>query len=131
MLARRILERVGCRVDTANDGTEAVALSQKTPFDLIFMDCHMPHMDGFEATRIMRQTQAGSRRVPIVALTASVTARDREECLIAGMDDFLGKPLEVERIHSMLDKWRALQFDSAPLPNPTGTDSLTRAVSAR
>ena len=131
MLATRILERVGCRVETANDGTEAVALLQKTPFDLIFMDCHMPHMDGFEATRIMRQTQAGSRRIPIVALTASVTARDREECLIAGMDDFLGKPLEVERIHSMLDKWRALQFDSAPLPNPTGTDSLTRAVSAR
>ena len=132
MLARRILERVGCLVDTANDGMEAVALSQKTPFDMVFMDCHMPRMDGFEATRIMRQTQTGSRRIPIVALTASVTARDREECLFAGMDDFLGKPLEVERIHSMLDKWCALQFDSAPPSTSTaGTDSLTVKASAR
>jgi PAS domain S-box-containing protein len=105
MLARRILERFGCRVDTANDGTEAVDLAKKTPFDLIFMDCHMPQMDGFEATRILRQNQAGSRRVPVIALTASVTARDQEECLIAGMDDFLGKPLEVDQLRAMVDKW--------------------------
>ncbi len=113
MLAKRILERFGCCVDTANDGTEAVKLAHDASYDVIFMDCHMPHVDGFEATRILRQTQAGSRRLPIVALTASVTARDREECLIAGMDDFLGKPLEVEQLHAMVDKWRALQFNSA------------------
>jgi len=117
MLAKRVLERLGCCVDTANDGTEAVTLARNTPFDLIFMDCHMPHMDGFEATRIMRQTQTGSRRIPIIALTASVTARDREECLIAGMDDFLGKPLEIEQLHAMVDKWRALLFDSSQLSN--------------
>jgi PAS domain S-box-containing protein len=105
MLAKKVLERFGCRVDTANDGAEAVDLAKRTPFDLIFMDCHMPQMDGFTATRIMRQNQAGSRRVPVIALTASVTARDQEECLIAGMDDFLGKPLEVDQLRAMVDKW--------------------------
>jgi CheY-like chemotaxis protein len=105
MLAKKILERIGCRVDTANDGAEAVDLAKKTPFDLIFMDCHMPQMDGFEATRLMRQHQAGARRIPVIALTASVTARDQEECLTAGMDDFLGKPLEVDQLRAMIDKW--------------------------
>jgi len=78
----------------------------------------MPRVDGFEATRILRQSQAGARRLPIVALTASVTARDREECLIAGMDDFLGKPLEIEQLHAMVGKWRALQFNSAQASTP-------------
>jgi PAS domain S-box-containing protein len=130
MLAKRILERLGCRVDTANNGTEVVTLAKDASFDLIFMDCHMPHMDGFEATRIMRESQAGPRRIPIVALTASVTARDREECLMAGMDDFLGKPLEVEQLHAMVDKWRALEFNSAQPATPTaGTVAKIRAVS--
>jgi len=80
----------------------------------------------------LRQTQAGSRRLPIVALTASVTARDREECLIAGMDDFLGKPLEVEQLHAMVDKWRALQFNAAQSSTPAaeadGVDAKEAAV---
>jgi CheY-like chemotaxis protein len=129
MLVKRILERYGCCVDTANNGTEVVALMQNTSFDLIFMDCHMPDMDGFEATRIMRQSQAGPRRIPIVALTASVTARDREECLMAGMDDFLGKPLEVEQLHAMVDKWRALEFNSAQLlTSAAETGTKIRAI---
>jgi two-component system sensor histidine kinase/response regulator len=131
MLVRRILERYGCRVDTANSGTEVVALMQNASFDLIFMDCHMPDMDGFEATRIMRQSQAGPRRIPIVALTASVTARDREECLMAGMDDFLGKPLEVEQLHGMVDKWRALEFNSAQVSTSAAeTGTKIRAISS-
>jgi PAS domain S-box-containing protein len=113
MLTKRILERIGCRVETANDGRDAVACLQNMPFDLVLMDCHMPQMDGFAATRIMRQTQTGLRRIPIIALTASVTARDREECLIAGMDDFLAKPVEVDRLYAMVEKWRGLGFDSA------------------
>ena len=94
MLAKRLLEKIGCRVDTANDGNEAIALLRNTSYDMVFMDCHMPQMDGFEATRIMRKDQAGPRRIPIVALTASVTARDREECLVAGMDDFVASRLQ-------------------------------------
>jgi CheY-like chemotaxis protein len=126
MLAKRLLEKIGCRVDTANDGNEAIALLRNTSYDMAFMDCHMPQMDGFEATRIMRKTQAGPRRIPIVALTASVTARDREECLVAGMDDFLGKPLLVEQLHAVIEKWRALGFNSASTPGAVmGPDSMT------
>jgi two-component system, sensor histidine kinase and response regulator len=126
MLAKRLLEKIGCRVDTANDGNEAIALLRNTSYDMVFMDCHMPQMDGFEATRIMRKDQAGPRRIPIVALTASVTARDREECLVAGMDDFLGKPLLVDQLHDVIEKWRALGFNSAPVPGVVvGLDSKT------
>jgi PAS domain S-box-containing protein len=116
MLARRLLEKIGCSVDTVNDGAEAIARLKDTSYDLIFMDCHMPEMDGFEATRIIRQSQAGARRVPVIALTASVTARDREQCLAAGMDDFLGKPLVTQQLRAAIEKWRELKFDSAPRP---------------
>jgi len=126
LLGKRLLERAGCSVETANDGKEAVALLENSSFDLIFMDCHMPRMDGFEATRILRQTQADSRRIPIIALTASVTARDREACLNAGMDDFLGKPLDVEQLYVMVEKWRAHAFDSA---EAVTADAGGRAVS--
>ena len=126
LLGKRLLERAGCSVETANDGKEAVALLENSSFDLIFMDCHMPRMDGFEATRILRQTQADSRRIPIIALTASVTARDREACLNAGMDDFLGKPLDVEQLYVMVEKWRAHAFNSA---GALTADAGSRAVS--
>jgi len=99
-LAVRLLERLGCRVDVASNGQEALKMVQSIPFDLVFMDCQMPEMDGFEATRAIRAWEAASRigtspasRLPIVALTANAMQGDRDRCLAAGMDDYITKPL--------------------------------------
>jgi signal transduction histidine kinase/CheY-like chemotaxis protein len=99
-LAVRLLERLGCRVDVAGNGHEALKMVQSIPFDLVFMDCQMPEMDGFEATRAIRAWERASRidpspatRLPIVALTANAMQGDRERCLEAGMDDYITKPL--------------------------------------
>src|SRR5688572_15926936 len=99
-LAVRLLERLGCRVDVASNGHEALKMVQSIPFDIVFMDCQMPEMDGFEATRAIRGWERTSRtdaspatRLPIVALTANAMQGDRERCLEAGMDDYITKPL--------------------------------------
>jgi CheY-like chemotaxis protein len=99
-LAVRMLERLGCRVDVASNGHEALKMVQSIPFDIVFMDCQMPEMDGFEATRAIRQWEGASQigespltRLPIVALTANAMQGDRERCLAAGMDDYITKPL--------------------------------------
>jgi two-component system, sensor histidine kinase and response regulator len=94
-VALRMLENLGCTVETARNGLEALARHEAHAFDVIFMDCQMPEMDGFEATAaIRRREQAGGsvRRTPIVALTANAIKGDREMCLNAGMDDYLSKP---------------------------------------
>jgi signal transduction histidine kinase/CheY-like chemotaxis protein len=99
-LAVRLLERLGCRIDVASNGHEALKMVQSIPFDLVFMDCQMPEMDGFEATRAIRAWERASRiepspatRLPIVALTANAMQGDRERCIEAGMDDYITKPL--------------------------------------
>jgi PAS domain S-box-containing protein len=112
MLASRLLKRLGCLVDQAATGEEAVALSRINTYDLIMMDCHMPHMDGFEATRIIRESRSHRHRVPIVALTASVTNEDRQRCFDAGMDDFLGKPIIVDELETMVGKWTWLKSNA-------------------
>ena len=96
MLASLMLKRLGWRVDVVATGTEAVAMYQQTSYDLVFMDCHMPEMDGFQATAEIRRLEAGSnRRVPIIATTASVLPEERARCLSAGMDDFVAKPIHL------------------------------------
>jgi two-component system, sensor histidine kinase and response regulator len=113
-VARGILENMNCRVETASNGRCAVEYLGRDAFDLILMDCEMPVMDGFEATRRIREMQsdselsgdaARSARVPIVALTAHALAEIREECLAAGMDDFLVKPFDELQIGEMLRRW--------------------------
>jgi CheY-like chemotaxis protein len=90
-----------------NNGREALDAHAQGRFDLILMDCHMPEMDGFEATREIRARESGSggKRMPIVALTANAMAHDREECLNAGMDDHLSKPFSMQTLQDMLDRW--------------------------
>jgi two-component system, sensor histidine kinase and response regulator len=106
-VALGILQIQGYGVTVANNGSEAVDAHAQSAFDLILMDCHMPEMDGFEATaEIRRREQASSgRRVPIVALTANAMAQDREECLNAGMDDYLSKPFSIQTLQDMLNRW--------------------------
>jgi two-component system, sensor histidine kinase and response regulator len=104
-VAVRMLERLGLRPDVAANGREAVDLCAMLPYDLIFMDCHMPEMDGYAATaEIRRQTGAG-RRVPIVAMTAEAMEGCRENCLACGMDDYIAKPVRPEDIIEALRHW--------------------------
>ena len=110
----------GYDVVVANNGNEALADYKNTSFDMILMDCHMPELDGFEATIAIRKIEeAGNRRrIPIVALTANAMAQDRQDCLDAGMDDHLSKPLSRKQLQDMLDRWM-------PKLNPTRPGALT------
>ncbi len=106
-ITTRLLERVGCHVRLARDGREAVETFLQGAFDLVLMDCQMPGMDGFEATKAIRLHEAGRGRAPIVALTANAQSSDRERCLAAGMDDFLAKPLQAASLERVLRRWLA------------------------
>ncbi len=112
-VARAMLERAGCRVTIAVNGRAAVEQWLAQPFELVLMDCQMPELDGFEATREMRTQEAGRVRVPIIALTANAMADDRERCLAAGMDDYLPKPFKRSDLMAVLQRW----IDLAPRPN--------------
>ncbi len=100
-----MLERLGATPSVASDGFEALAAIEQATYDLVLMDCHMPEMDGFEATARVRRLDGDRGQVPIIALTASATAQDRERCLEAGMDDFLGKPVDRRQLGEILDRW--------------------------
>jgi signal transduction histidine kinase/sensor domain CHASE-containing protein/DNA-binding response OmpR family regulator len=104
-VAAKMLERLGCVVTIASDGREGIDCFSRQDFALVFMDCQMPEMDGYEATRLIRQIEGGRRRTPIVALTANAMAGDRERCLACGMDDFLSKPVRREQLAGMLERW--------------------------
>jgi len=107
IVARGMLEQAGLTVDMVDNGREAVAEAKDGVYDLIFMDCQMPVMDGYEATgRIRRmEQQSGCARVPIIALTAHAMKGDREHCLAVGMDDHLSKPFTEQQLTSLLHKW--------------------------
>ena len=102
-----ILGKLGYKADPVPDGREAVKALQTEPYDLVLMDCQMPEMDGYEATRLIRipATGALNPRIPIVAVTAGAMAGDRQKCMEAGMDDYLSKPVEPAKLARMLDKW--------------------------
>jgi CheY-like chemotaxis protein/HPt (histidine-containing phosphotransfer) domain-containing protein len=108
-VGRAMLENLGCRVETASNGVEAVDAVFKRQYDIVFMDCQMPEMDGYEATRTIRdrEKQEGgrARRIPIIALTAHAMEGDRESCLAAGMDDYLSKPFNESQLRAILVRW--------------------------
>lgn len=103
-LTMRILQRLGCQFEVANNGAEAVDLYSKMAFDAVLMDCQMPICDGYEATAAIRQLETDNRkaRVPIVALTAHAADVDRDRCFAVGMDIYLTKPISVERLREVL-----------------------------
>jgi PAS domain S-box-containing protein len=106
VLVQNILEDLGCKMDLAQNGAEAVALATTRHYDAIIMDCLMPEMDGFEAARRIRQEQSSfGKRTPIIALTANALAGDRQKCLDAGMDDYLAKPFQTSELRRVLDRW--------------------------
>ncbi len=114
MVILRILEKLGYRADVVANGIEAIDALERSPYDAVLMDCQMPDMDGYEATIRIRELEAGSRRTPIIALTASVLQEDRERCRAAGMDDFLPKPVTQADVRTALDRW--LGDEPPPLP---------------
>ncbi len=132
-LAKQMLEFLGCRADIVSNGREVVAAITENPldlmhdpYDLILMDCQMPDMDGFEATRTLRrweQRAAGSPRIPVIALTANAMEGDREKCLAAGMNDYLSKPFDQAKLRAVLRRWLPLSknlSNAAPaLPDNT------------
>ncbi len=106
MVARRMLEKLGCRVDVAGNGSLALAALQATPYDAVLMDCQMPEMDGYEATRRLRAAGHGAMNtsVPVIALTAFAMPGDRAKCLDAGMSDYVSKPVRAEALVEALTR---------------------------
>ncbi|MFN3587637.1 MAG: response regulator, partial [Moraxellaceae bacterium] len=102
-VAARMLEKMGCHVDLAGNGLEALAMAGQLPYDVILMDVQMPEMDGITATRALRAQDFAE--LPIIALTANSRDADRDECRAAGMSDFLAKPIRYEDLHSCLSRW--------------------------
>ena len=120
MVAVGLLESVGYATAVAVDGVEAVeALTGDHGFSAVLMDCRMPRMDGYTATRTIRDQEGPERRIPIIAMTASALEGERERCLACGMDDFLTKPVDSDRLHRTLRQWIGDEAATpAPAPSP-------------
>ncbi len=130
-VAKKMLERLGLSCDVAVDGLQALAAIEQEPFDLVFMDCQMPRMDGYEATRSIRIRESMHKlpRLPVVAMTANAMAGDRQKCLDAGMDDYLSKPINAPKVQGILNQWlpsqqrpepRAAEPAAMPTAEPRG-----------
>jgi CheY-like chemotaxis protein len=108
-LAVLMLQRLGCGVDLALNGRVGYEMANRAKYDLVFMDCHMPEMDGFEATRLIREKQPrdplNGKSLVVVALTASVLPEDQQRCFDAGMDDFITKPLKSADLQAVIRRW--------------------------
>ena len=114
-VARRFLERLGCEVQVVGDGRQAIEAFERNTYTFILMDMQMPVMDGLEATRRIRELETGgTRRTPIVALTANAMMGTLERCLEAGMDDYLTKPLDISRLQDVLDRFMGRADGEAP-----------------
>lgn len=124
-VALRILEKLGYSPDLAEDGMEAVEKVRRTPYDIVFMDCQMPGMDGYEASKLIR-SEAGRPANPslaIIAMTANAMKGDREQCLKAGMDDYIAKPVTPDALSAVLEKWIGRIIHR---PSSAGTESQAR-----
>jgi signal transduction histidine kinase/CheY-like chemotaxis protein/HPt (histidine-containing phosphotransfer) domain-containing protein len=107
-IAVKMLEKLGCRVDVVVNGRRALEALEATHYDLVLMDCQMPEMDGFEATRALRIREGDGRRTPVVAMTANAMVGDRERCLEAGMDGYLTKPVRPDELTAAVSQWLPL-----------------------
>jgi CheY-like chemotaxis protein len=106
-LVERMLSRRGLEASNAVDGRQALRMLDAAPYDLVLMDCHMPLLDGYDTAREIRRREAdaGADRIPIVAMTANAMLGDREQCLAAGMDDYMAKPISLDALDEVLARW--------------------------
>jgi CheY-like chemotaxis protein len=137
-VVRCMLDNLGCRIEVADAGQTALRRVSRRPFDLVLMDCQMPVMDGYEATRAIRRREKSGQvaaspsgrprpRLPIVAMTANAMKGDRERCLAAGMDDYLSKPFRPAQLYRCLEQWlpgHTLGADPAPAAAPEAAGGL-------
>jgi len=105
-VGKLILQRAGFNIDLVGDGNEALEAHRANPYHMILMDCQMPMMDGFEASRQIRSLK--QRQPVIIAVTANALVGERERCLNAGMDDYLSKPFQAEQLVAVVKKWSAV-----------------------
>jgi PAS domain S-box-containing protein len=124
IVAARALERLGCRVEVVADGEAALAALAHRDYHAVLMDCQMPRMDGYAATEALRLREDGSRRTPVIAMTAHAMAGDREHCIAAGMDDYIAKPMRRAELAAALRRWIP---DNAPKP-AAARDNRRRAA---
>ena len=114
-VAKLLLRKLGCRIEVVNNGMDAVDAVVKRSYDLVFMDCQMPEMNGLDATKAIRKLKSAEHRsVPIIAMTANAMEEDRGLCLEAGMDDYLAKPVSTEEIRNVIEKWAIPRKQSVP-----------------
>ena len=139
-VTRCMLQRLGCDLDTVENGKQALQALSERRYDLILMDCQMPEMDGYTATKLIRekekQGEFGPRPVRIVALTAHAMAGIQDQCLAAGMDDYLGKPFTLDQLNEVLKRWLDNEKDveepgpgeiTLEKPSETGPSSASNA----
>ncbi len=133
-VAGNFLQKIGVEVDYANNGKQALQAINQHDFDLVFMDCHMPVMDGYQATESIRQWESNNAlpALTIIAMTANVLAGDRKQCLQAGMDDYLAKPIQLKNIVDMMNKWlpqtRQADQETSPTVKPSKNQNIDQII---
>jgi signal transduction histidine kinase/CheY-like chemotaxis protein/HPt (histidine-containing phosphotransfer) domain-containing protein len=127
LVSTKLLEKLGFAYDIANHGGEAVQAVEATHYDAILMDCQMPQMDGYEATAEIRRLEGTARHTPIIAMTAAAMEGDRERCLDAGMDDYITKPVRLEAVAGVLQRWVAPPAAAAAAGAPAAVPSEDEA----
>jgi signal transduction histidine kinase/CheY-like chemotaxis protein/streptogramin lyase len=123
-VAEGMLKSLGVEVDTAHDGSHALEMLARATYDVVLMDCRMPVMDGFAATTELRRREGAGRRIPVIALTADTTSAARESCLLAGMDDYLGKPFSRATLRAALARWVSIRTPAPSVVVQSSAESL-------
>ena len=131
LVATKLLAKLGYEVSVAGNGIEALQSMTDAKYDAVLMDCQMPEMDGYDATREIRRREGETRHTPVIAMTAAAMQGDREACLAAGMDDYLTKPIRPDALAQMLDQWvrseETPMMESEPIAPDSGTAQLDPA----